>query len=59
MSRVTFINVIFVTLRIKMQVKQPFLCDTGGYHKDTEPLYHSLMYSVVSLLSSIYPLPVL
>ena len=27
------------------------------YLKDTEPLYHSFMYSPVSLLSSIYPLP--
>ena len=27
------------------------------YHKDTEPLYHSFMYSLVSLLSGIYPLP--
>ena len=27
------------------------------YRKDTEPLYHSFMYSLVSLLSSIYPLP--
>ena len=27
------------------------------YRKDTEPLYHSFMYSVVSLLSGIYPLP--
>ena len=27
------------------------------YCKDTEPLYHSFMYSLVSLLSSIYPLP--
>ena len=26
------------------------------YHKDTEPLYHSFMYSLVSLLSGIYPL---
>ena len=25
--------------------------------KDTEPLYHSFMYSLVSLLSDIYPLP--
>ena len=25
--------------------------------KDTEPLYHSFMYSLVSLLSRIYPLP--
>ena len=29
------------------------------YHKDTEPLYHSFMYSFVSLLSGIYPLPVM
>ena len=29
----------------------------GSYHKDTEPLYHSFMYSLVSLLSGIYPLP--
>ena len=29
------------------------------YRKDTEPLYHSFMYSLVSLLSSIYPLPVM
>ena len=27
------------------------------YRKDTEPLYHSFMYSLVSHLSSIYPLP--
>ena len=27
------------------------------YRKDTEPLYHSFVYSLVSLLSSIYPLP--
>ena len=27
------------------------------YCKDTEPSYHSFMYSRVSLLSSIYPLP--
>ena len=26
-----------------------------SYHKDTEPLYHSFMYSLVSLLSCIYP----
>ena len=26
------------------------------YRKDTEPLYHFLMYSLVSLLSGIYPL---
>ena len=25
--------------------------------KDTEPLYQSFMYSLVSFLSSIYPLP--
>ena len=25
------------------------------YHKDTEPLYHSFMYSIVTLLSGIYP----
>ena len=25
------------------------------YHVDTEPLHHSLMYSLVSLLSGIYP----
>ena len=30
-----------------------FLC----YRKDTEPLYHSFMYSLVTLLSGIYPLP--
>ena len=30
---------------------------TLSYRKDTEPLYHSFMYSLVSLLSSIYPLP--
>ena len=29
----------------------------SSYHKDTEPLYHSIMYSLVSLLSGIYPLP--
>ena len=28
-----------------------------SYRKDTEPLYPSFMYSLVSLLSSIYPLP--
>ena len=27
------------------------------YRKDTEPLYHNFMYSFVSLLSGIYPLP--
>ena len=27
------------------------------YCKDTEPLYHSFIYSLVSLLSGIYPLP--
>ena len=27
------------------------------YRKDTEPLYYSFMYSIVSLLSGIYPLP--
>ena len=27
------------------------------YRKDTEPLYHSFMYSLISLLSGIYPLP--
>ena len=27
------------------------------YGKDTEPLYHSFMNSLVSLQSSIYPLP--
>ena len=26
-----------------------------GYRKDTEPFYHSFMYSLVSLLSGIYP----
>ena len=30
---------------------------TSDYHKDTEPLYHSFIYSLVSLLSGIYPLP--
>ena len=29
----------------------------GMYRKDTEPLYHPFMYSLVSLLSNIYPLP--
>ena len=29
----------------------------SGYCKDTEPFYHSFMYSLVSPLSSIYPLP--
>ena len=29
----------------------------SSYRKDTEPLYHSFMYSLVSLLSGIYPLP--
>ena len=28
-----------------------------GYRNDTEPLYHPFMYSLVSLLSGIYPLP--
>ena len=28
-----------------------------NYRKDTEPLYHAFMYSPVSLLSVIYPLP--
>ena len=32
----------------------PYLCHN---HKDTEPLYHSFMYSLVSLLFGIYPLP--
>ena len=27
------------------------------YHKDTETLYHSFMYSLVSILSGIYLLP--
>ena len=27
------------------------------YHKDTEPLYHSFMYSLISLLSGVYSLP--
>ena len=27
------------------------------YRKDTEPLYNAFMYSPVSLLSVIYPLP--
>ena len=27
------------------------------YCKDTEPFYHAFMYSLVSLLSGIYPLP--
>ena len=27
------------------------------YREDTEPLYHSFMYSLVSLLSGIYPIP--
>ena len=27
------------------------------YRKDTEPLHHYFMYSVVTLLSGIYPLP--
>ena len=36
--------------------KQCFIWESG-YRKDTEPLYHSFMYSLVSLLSSIYPLP--
>ena len=30
---------------------------SSRYHKDTEPLHHSVMYSLVSLLSSNYPLP--
>ena len=30
---------------------------TSDYHKDTEPLYHSFIYSLVSLLSGIYLLP--
>ena len=34
-----------------------FMSCLENYRKDTEPLYHSLMYSFVSLLSSIYPLP--
>ena len=44
-----------------------FLIYDGSYHKglstearfckDTEPSYNSYMYSLVSLLSSIYPLP--
>ena len=31
--------------------------EKNSYRKDTEPLYHSFIYSVVSLLSSIYSLP--
>ena len=27
------------------------------YRKDTEPLFHSFMYTLVSILSGIYPLP--
>ena len=27
----------------------------GYYRKDTEPFYHSFMYSLISLLSGIYP----
>ena len=29
----------------------------NNYCKDTEPLFHSFMYSLVSLLYGIYPLP--
>ena len=32
------------------------LFDFKRYRKDTESLYHSFMYSLISLLSSIYPL---
>ena len=39
---------------------QNTLLGVGGglmYRKDTEPLYHSFMYSLESLLFGIYPLP--
>ena len=29
----------------------------SDYHKDAEPLYHAFMYSLVLILSRIYPLP--
>ena len=32
-------------------------CESGIYRKDTEPLHHYFMYSLVSLLSGIYQLP--
>ena len=32
------------------------LSESQLYRKDTEPLYHSFMYSLVLLLSGIYPL---
>ena len=35
---------------------ESFALDTLKYLKDTKPLYHSFMYSLVSLLSGIYPL---
>ena len=31
--------------------------EVSSYHKYTEPLFHAFMYSLVSLLSGIYPLP--
>ena len=46
-----FINVV------KMSKEISFILFNYYYHKDTEPLYHSFMYSLESLLSSIYPLP--
>ena len=33
------------------------VCILSRYRKDTEALYHSFMYSLVSLISGIYPLP--
>ena len=38
--------------------RELFFCVVpSNYLKDTEPSYHSFMYSLVSLLSGFYPLP--
>ena len=47
-------------IKVKVQNGSSALYDAKQvplYHKDTEPLYHSVMYSPVSLSSSIYSLP--
>ena len=47
---------IFLQLSI-WPVRIMFLFFISLYRKVTEPLFHSFMYSLLSLLSSIYPLP--
>ena len=55
-----------VALNIPNQIWSVFVSDClaklqweSKHCKDTEPLYHSFMYSLVSLLSRNYPLPVM